>query len=235
MPSPGDIYYALDTNKTYVTVGGQWVLQSPEFTGDVSIAQSTTVTTLATVNSSPGTYGSSITVPVLTVDEKGRVTSIFNTPINQPSPAAAGPSNSVQYNIGGFLDGDATFTFDPATSTLTFDNATVTGTMSFTNPLPTFNNLSPLTTKGDLLSFDGTDNVRVAVGTNGQVLIADSTEPAGVKWTTITAGSGTNVPYYVPTATTYLLPEYYQANFILPIEVDGDIEIDGYLIELSNQ
>ena len=234
MPSPGDIYYALDTNKTYVTVNGQWVLQSPEFTGDVSIPQSTTVTTLATVNSSPGTYGSAITVPVITVDAKGRITGVFDTPISQPAPVAGGPSNSIQYNNGGFLDGDSTFTFDPSTSTLTFDNATVTGTMSFSNPLNTFNNLSPLTTRGDILTHDNTNNVRLPVGANGQSLVADSSQPTGLKWTTITGG-GSNVPYYVPVSTTYLLPENYQANFILPIEVDGDIEIDGYLIELSNQ
>ncbi|MDR7420026.1 MAG: hypothetical protein QN178_14070 [Armatimonadota bacterium] len=47
-----------------------------------------------------------------------------------------------------------------------------------------FDALSPLTQKGDLLAHDGTDNVRVPVGSNGQVLKADSTAPAGVKWDT---------------------------------------------------
>lgn len=235
MPNPGDIYYALDTNKTYVTINGQWVLQSPEFTGDVLIAQSTTTTTLATVNPAPGVYGSATSIPVITVDAKGRVTSAYSSPISPSAPLAAGPLNSIQFNSGGFLDGSATLTYDSTGDILYFNNAYVTGTMAFANRTPTFNNLTPQTTTGDLIGFDGTDAVRIPVGTNGQVLMADSTEPAGVKWTTITAGSGTNVPYYVPPATTYLLPEYYQANFILPIEVDGDIEIDGYLIELANQ
>jgi hypothetical protein len=43
--------------------------------------------------------------------------------------------------------------------------------------------VSPLTTKGDLYGFS-TVNARVPVGTNGQVLSADSTAATGVAWTT---------------------------------------------------
>jgi len=42
---------------------------------------------------------------------------------------------------------------------------------------------SPLTTKGDLYGYS-TTNARVAVGTNGQVLTADSTAAVGVSWAT---------------------------------------------------
>jgi hypothetical protein len=40
---------------------------------------------------------------------------------------------------------------------------------------------APLTTKGDLLGFDTAAN-RVAVGTNGQTLVADSTATTGIRW-----------------------------------------------------
>ena len=45
----------------------------------------------------------------------------------------------------------------------------------------------PLTTKGDLYGFS-TVPARVAVGTNGQVLTADSTATNGVAWATAAAG-----------------------------------------------
>lgn len=41
---------------------------------------------------------------------------------------------------------------------------------------------SPLTTLGDLYGFDGTNNVAVAVGSDGQVLTADSSASDGVSW-----------------------------------------------------
>lgn len=46
---------------------------------------------------------------------------------------------------------------------------------------------SPLTTKGDLYTYSTTD-ARLGVGTNGQVLQADSTAATGLKWAT--AGGG---------------------------------------------
>ena len=50
-----------------------------------------------------------------------------------------------------------------------------------------FDALSPLTTKGDLIVSDGTDNVRLAVGTNNYVLTADSAQTSGVKWAAVTS------------------------------------------------
>lgn len=47
-----------------------------------------------------------------------------------------------------------------------------------------FNNLSPITTKGDLISSDGTNNVRVPAGTTGQLLYADSGQSSGLTWAT---------------------------------------------------
>jgi hypothetical protein len=40
---------------------------------------------------------------------------------------------------------------------------------------------TPLTTKGDIYTFD-TDDARLPVGSDGQVIFADSSEPKGIKW-----------------------------------------------------
>tara|TARA_R110000868_G_scaffold65361_4_gene195561 strand:- start:338 stop:1186 length:849 start_codon:yes stop_codon:yes gene_type:complete len=48
---------------------------------------------------------------------------------------------------------------------------------------------SPLTTKGDLYTYSTTD-ARLGVGTNGQVLTADSTAATGIKWAAPASTSG---------------------------------------------
>jgi hypothetical protein len=48
-----------------------------------------------------------------------------------------------------------------------------------------FDALAPTTTKGDLIASNGTDNIRVAVGTDGFALVADSSQAAGVKYAAV--------------------------------------------------
>lgn len=67
--------------------------------------------------------------------------------------------------------------------------STTTGTLPIANggtgqttQTAAFDALAPTTTKGDLIVNNGTDNVREAVGTNGFVLTADSTQASGIKW-----------------------------------------------------
>ncbi len=55
----------------------------------------------------------------------------------------------------------------------------------------------PLTTKGDLLTYD-TAATRLGVGTNGQVLTADSTQSLGVKWASAPGSSGVPERWYAP-------------------------------------
>lgn len=63
-----------------------------------------------------------------------------------------------------------------------------------TSKTPAFDALSPTTTKGDVIVYDGTDNIRLAVGSNDQVLTADSAAASGVKWATPGSLSSITLP-----------------------------------------
>jgi len=88
--------------------------------------------------------------------------------------------------IATIVSGAGTNTLPTATGTLLSTAAPVTvaqGGTGQTTANPAFNALAPTTTKGDIIAFS-TVNARVAVGTDGTVLTADSAEATGVKWAT---------------------------------------------------
>ncbi len=67
----GRFYFATDTNATWYDTGATWILNEAAVTGDVAIPAGTGTATLATVNTNVGTFGSTTTVPVVTVNGKG--------------------------------------------------------------------------------------------------------------------------------------------------------------------
>ena len=118
-------------NFTTATVLNADKLTTPRniaITGDLSWSVtfdgSTNVTNVGTLSNSgvaANTYGSSTTVPVFTVDAKGRITSVTNTGItgiNAASVSAAGANTQVQFNDNGFFAGNSNFTFNKTTNVL---------------------------------------------------------------------------------------------------------------------
>lgn len=108
---------------------------------------------------------------------------------------AASTASVARTNLGSTTVGDAVFIAANAAAgrtalglgSIATENTplgiTVGGTGQAT-ATAAFTALSPLTTKGDILSDNGTNPVRVAVGTDGQYLKADSSASAGVSWAT---------------------------------------------------
>ena len=98
---------------------------------------------------------------------------------------SAGTGSVTSVDVSGGTTG-LTTSGGPVTTSGTI---TLAGTLAIANggtgqttQTAAFDALSPLTTKGDLIAHNGTNDVRVPVGTNGYVLTADSSAATGVAW-----------------------------------------------------
>lgn len=60
---------------------------------------------------------------------------------------------------------------------------------------PAFDALAPATTKGDIVVYNGTDNIRLPVGADNDVLTADAAEANGLKWAPAPGGADTQVQF----------------------------------------
>lgn len=99
---------------------------------------------------------------------------------------AVGASNTV---LHGNSAADPTYSAVSLTADITGTLAISHGGTGQTTQTAAFDGLSPNTTKGDVTVYNGTNNVRLAVGSNTQVLTADSTQATGVKWAAASGGT----------------------------------------------
>ena len=107
---------------------------------------------------------------------------------------ASASGDSVTVNVAGTVtsvdvSGGTTGLTTSGGPVTTSGTITLAGTLAIANggtgqttQTAAFDALSPLTTKGDLIAHNGTNDVRVPVGTNGYVLTADSAAASGVAW-----------------------------------------------------
>ena len=157
---------------------------------------------------STGTTGAITLAGTLNIANGGTGQTTQQTAIN----ALAGAVTSAQYLRG---DGtNVTMSAIQVSDVPTLNQNTtgtasnVTGTVAIANggtgqtsQTAAFDALAPTTTKGDLIAHDGTDNIRLAVGTNGYVLTADSTAASGVAWAAA-GGGGATISNDTTTATS---------------------------------
>jgi len=134
----------------------------------------------------------------------GTVTSVSGTGTVNGISLSGTVTSSGNLTLGGALTGvDLT---SQVTGTLPIAN----GGTGQTSQTAAFDALSPTTTKGDLIVSDGTDNIRLPVGTDNYVLTADSAQASGIKWA-LASGSGATISNDTST-TTNLYPTFAAAT-----------------------
>lgn len=148
----------------FLKADGTWAVPPGSGGGSGTVTSASVVT----ANGLAGTVANSTTTPAITLSTT--VTGILKGNGTAISAAASGTDYALP-------NANTTGTAANITGTLAIANG---GTGQITAPLA-FGALSPLTTKGDLLSF-ASANARVPVGSNGQGLIADSSQTNGVRW-----------------------------------------------------
>ncbi|WP_413295217.1 tail fiber domain-containing protein [Bdellovibrio sp. HCB185ZH] len=162
----GNLYVSTDTKEIYRDNGTTWDLLGSSAGGTI------TGVTAGSGLTGGGTSGS----VTLNVDTGTSANQIVRLDTSAKLPA---------------VDGSALTNLNPsAFSTVVPIAKGGTGQSSATAG---FNALSPLTSKGDLLTRDGTNNIRLPAGSDGQVLSSDSSQTTGLKWITPNAGTVTNV------------------------------------------
>lgn len=81
-----------------------------------------------------------------------------------------------------------------------------------------FNDLSPLSAKGSLITYDGTDNIALPVGTDGQILTSNSTEASGLKWEN---KSGIIQSVYVERNSSFITSAVIPVDTSIPQQTEG--------------
>jgi hypothetical protein len=87
-------------------------------------------------------------------------------------------------------------------------------------------------TVGGVSNLGPVGNVKITGGTSGQVL---STDGAGnLSFTNSGSNSAAPMPYNIPVGESYIVNDDFQGLFAYPITIDGTLEVDGILIDVSS-
>lgn len=124
---------------------------------------------------------SSVTQHVGSIDHDSLLNFVANEHLDWTADQGATDINDANIAQTAVTQHEAALSID-ASSQLTSAAPIANGGTGQTTKTASFDALSPNTTKGDIISRDGSNNIRVAVGTDGQVLTADSGEASGLGW-----------------------------------------------------
>ena len=92
--------------------------------------------------------------------------------------------------------------------------------------------LNGLTVNG-VSNLGNVGNVHITGGSNGQYLSTDGT--GNLSWDSIgniSSNRAAPMPYLIPTGESYIVNTNFQGLYSQPITIDGELEVDGMLIEI---
>lgn len=165
------------------------VYSADAYTGTVTSVSGTGTVSGLTLTGTVTTSGSLTLGGTLAVTPSNFSSQTANTFLAAPNGSAGVPSfRAIVAADVPTLNQNTTGTAANVTGTVAIAN----GGTGQTSQTAAFDALAPTTTKGDLIVSNGTDNVRLGVGTDAYVLTADSASAAGVKWAAA-AGGGSNI------------------------------------------
>ena len=138
------VFISTDSGIISIDDGSTWNNILPAYSGDVASSVGGTTLTLATVNSNTGTFGSTNTVPVITVNGKGLITSVTTANLTKSSVGLGNVANVDTTNASNISSG-------------TLANARLSTNLS------QLGGLTP--TAGDYFQFNGSAIVNVTAAT----------------------------------------------------------------------
>ena len=76
-------------------------------------------------------------------------------------------------------------------------------------------------------------NVKITGGSAGQSIVTDGAGNLTFQSVSATSNRAAPMPYNIPVGESYIVNENFQGLFAYPITIDGELEVDGMLIEIG--